>query len=291
MCAVGVALAVGVVLVDVHARAGRHDFERAADRCSEDRLARLVPQDAVARVRRLGCRELGVCVVDVVARAVGEDEVDECALFLGRLAVARRLEAARVAERVLLLEVPLHAAELGLAVLTDEHARDEDGRDVAGTGDRDAVLGLGSEDLLQRHGVMVRGALQGRQRYWPGEIVSTGRCSRPSPISVRMKTIRSPFLPEIRAQSSGFVVFGRSSFSLYSSRIASRTSSALMPALVVLEQALDRGLLRAGDDRVDHRAGREVLEVHDLLVAGGVGHLEEPVLLGYVRTSARRRAR
>ena len=32
-------------------------------------------------------------------------------------------------------------------------------------------------------------------------------------ISVRMKTIRSPFLPEIRAQSSGLVVLGRSSFS------------------------------------------------------------------------------
>ena len=30
---------------------------------------------------------------------------------------------------------------------------------------------------------------------------------------VRMKTMRSPFLPEMRAQSSGFVVFGRSSFS------------------------------------------------------------------------------
>ena len=32
--------------------------------------------------------------------------------------------------------------------------------------------------------------------------------------------MRSPFLPEIRAQSSGLVVFGRSSFSLNSSRIA-----------------------------------------------------------------------
>src|SRR5882762_565327 len=35
--------------------------------------------------------------------------------------------------------------------------------------------------------------------------------------SVRMNTIRSPFLPEMRAQSSGLVVFGRSSFSLNSS--------------------------------------------------------------------------
>ena len=30
---------------------------------------------------------------------------------------------------------------------------------------------------------------------------------------VRMKTMRSPFFPEMRAQSSGFVVFGRSSVS------------------------------------------------------------------------------
>ncbi len=41
--------------------------------------------------------------------------------------------------------------------------------------------------------------------------------------------MRSPFLPEIRAQSSGFVVFGRSSFSLNSSRIALIRSSLLMP--------------------------------------------------------------
>ena len=32
-------------------------------------------------------------------------------------------------------------------------------------------------------------------------------------MSVRMYTIRSPFFPEIRAQSSGLVVLGRSSFS------------------------------------------------------------------------------
>ena len=36
-------------------------------------------------------------------------------------------------------------------------------------------------------------------------------------ISVRTLMIRSPLRPEIRAQSSGFVVFGRSSFSLNSS--------------------------------------------------------------------------
>ena len=43
--------------------------------------------------------------------------------------------------------------------------------------------------------------------------------------------MRSPFLPEIRAQSSGLVVLGRSSFSLYSCRIDSRRSSVLIPPL------------------------------------------------------------
>ena len=58
-------------------------------------------------------------------------------------------------------------------------------------------------------------------RYWPVlAIVSIERPVSPPrfPVtSVRMKTIRSPFLPEMRAQSSGLVVLGRSSFSLNSS--------------------------------------------------------------------------
>src|SRR3954452_7912971 len=41
--------------------------------------------------------------------------------------------------------------------------------------------------------------------------------------------------------------------------------------------ALDRQLLGAAHDVLDHGAGREVLEVHDLLVAVLVGHLQEPV--------------
>ena len=41
--------------------------------------------------------------------------------------------------------------------------------------------------------------------------------------------MRSPFLPEIRAQSSGLVVFGRSSFSLNSSTHAVSRWSRRMP--------------------------------------------------------------
>ena len=48
-------------------------------------------------------------------------------------------------------------------------------------------------------------------------------------IRVRMNTMRSPFLPEIRAQSSGLVVFGRSSFSRNSSMQAASTCWTRMP--------------------------------------------------------------
>src|SRR6266851_3432697 len=45
------------------------------------------------------------------------------------------------------------------------------------------------------------------------------------------------------------------------------------------EGALDRQLLGAADDVLDHGPGREVLEVHDLLVAVLVGDLQKPVVL------------
>ena len=98
-------------------------------------------------------------------------------------------------------------------------------------------------------------------------------------MSVRMKTIRSPFLPEMRAQSSGFVVLGRSSFSRYSWRIDCDQVVGAKAATLVGDLALDRQLLRASHDVLDHRARREVLEVQDLLVAALVGDLEEAVLV------------
>src|SRR6185437_6338075 len=50
--------------------------------------------------------------------------------------------------------------------------------------------------------------------------------------------------------------------------------------LLRLEVFLDRHLLGAGHDVLDHGAGVEVLEVQDFLVAVGVSDLEEAVLLG-----------
>src|SRR5204863_5656447 len=52
---------------------------------------------------------------------------------------------------------------------------------------------------------------------------------------------------------------------------------ALDPLLAGLQQPLDGLLLGPGHDVLDHGAGVEVLEVQDLLVAGLVGDLEEPV--------------
>ena len=49
--------------------------------------------------------------------------------------------------------------------------------------------------------------------------------------------------------------------------------------LVALEHRLDRVLLGAVDDVLDHRTGVEVLEVHDLFVAVGIGDLEEAVVV------------
>ncbi len=49
-------------------------------------------------------------------------------------------------------------------------------------------------------------------------------------MSVRTLMMRSPLRPEMRAQSSGFVVFGRSSFSLNSSRTESSMSAMRIPS-------------------------------------------------------------
>src|SRR5262250_3161735 len=51
------------------------------------------------------------------------------------------------------------------------------------------------------------------------------------------------------------------------------------PLLPGLEELFDRHLLRTVHDVLDHGAGVEVLEVQDLLVSIGVGHLDEAVLL------------
>ena len=94
--AVGVALAVAVVLVDDDLLARGQQLAGGVHRAGEDALPRLVEQHGLHRIAALGRRVLGVRVVDVVARAVREHRVDEMRLDLGRLrAVACESRARR----------------------------------------------------------------------------------------------------------------------------------------------------------------------------------------------------
>src|SRR5690606_15420770 len=94
----------------------------------------------------------------------------------------------------------------------------------------DAVLGLDAHDPPGGH------------RYCPVvPTCSIRRCASGAPLCctiVRLDTIRSPFLPDTRAQSSGFVVFGRSSFSRNSARQPSSRWSSRMPRVPVASRSL-----------------------------------------------------
>ena len=118
--AVGVALAVGVVLVDDDLLARAEQVAGREHRAGEDPLPRLVGADQLERVGALGRGVLGVRVVDVVAGAVGEHGVDEVGLDLGRRR-ALAGEPAGVAPGRLVLEVPADLVVLDVAV--DEHRR------------------------------------------------------------------------------------------------------------------------------------------------------------------------
>src|SRR5262249_58704923 len=119
----------------------------------QDTLAGPVPDHAVARVGGLGRRVLRVRVVDVKARPVGEDQVDEARLLLrGHLFVLHVLEAARVAQRALRLVVPADAGGPVGLVGVDQQQRGEDRVEVGLVLDRDAVFGLDPHHLRNRHG-------------------------------------------------------------------------------------------------------------------------------------------
>ena len=83
MGAVGVALAVGVVLQDHHVLPRGQHRSRRLHRPGEYALPRLVVPNALEGVRALRRGVLGVGVVDVVASAVREDGVDQVRLDLG----------------------------------------------------------------------------------------------------------------------------------------------------------------------------------------------------------------
>ena len=186
VAAVRVALAVAVVLVDDDLLARGQQPTGGIHRAGEDALPCLVEQHRLHRVAALGRRVLGMRVVDVVARAVGEHRVDEMRLDLGRLrAVAG--EAACVVAGRLVLEVPADAALFDVAV--DQQARRDDRVRVGRAAQRDAEFGLDADDLRDGH---VRESTGGRTRsrsvvpaprdaldyrYWP--VVTRSICRPP----------------------------------------------------------------------------------------------------------------
>ncbi len=154
--AVGGALAVGVVLVEVDA--GRHGGQ-AGHRLAHDQLTGAVPGDRGARGGDLGRAVLGMGVVDVEAGAVGEHDVGQGGVLdVGELArvggAAAHVEPARVAQRRLVGVVP--AGPRGADAARGGVGRD----DVAGrhhrvrrrvAGHDDAVLGLDPHHAAHGH--------------------------------------------------------------------------------------------------------------------------------------------
>ena len=180
MGAVRIALAVGVVLVDRQGRRLGHVGREHVERPFEDPLPRLVVDHEVARREALRCRVLRVRVVNVVARAVGQDHVRQAEVLVGHLATGLRLEPTRVAHRRLVLVVPPDLAQAP-RVGGDQHRRRQHGVEVRLTGCGDAVLGLGPHDLRDGHqGTVPRG-----YRYCPALTRSTCRPSPSRPSSVR----------------------------------------------------------------------------------------------------------
>ncbi len=166
--AVGGALVVGVVLVEVD-RLGPGDGGRPLGGLRHDPLARLVPEHRVARVGDLGRAVLGVGVVDVEPGAVGQDDVGQADVLVGQLAgvggLAGEVEASRVTQRVLLLEVPAGAARPvhRRRVGVDDLGRGEHGIGVGVAGDGDPVLRLDAHYSPYGHA-----ALLARRRSRPG---------------------------------------------------------------------------------------------------------------------------
>ena len=161
MRAVRRALVVGVVLVaDDRRPAG--ELPGPPGGVEHDQLPRLVPAHDVERRGHLGRGVLRVGVVDVEPGAVGQDDVGEPEVLVGELGgvgdLPGHVEAAGVAQRRLLLEVPARPARLdrrgGVGV---DHLRGRDhgvGQGLAHH--RDAVLHLGAHDSSHRHGSSVR---------------------------------------------------------------------------------------------------------------------------------------
>ena len=100
-------------------------------------------------------------------------------------------------------------------------------------------------------------------------------------IKARILTIFSPFLPDIFAQSSGFVVFGRSSFSWYSSRIAALRSAKHIPLSIPSEpiKRLIAVFFARETMFFDHCTTDEVFKKEGFPFTAGVSYLNEPIFI------------
>src|SRR5262249_2534362 len=161
---------------------------------------RLVPDDRGPRVGAFRRGVLRVGVVHVQPGAVGEDDVGQPEVLVGELAGVGRLpgevEAAGVAEGVLLLEIPPGPPGPGrgrrLVGVHDLGGRDH-GIGTRLAGHRDAVLGLGPHHAPHTHGESLAGrgpwtaaswpaprCLSVTYRYWP--VLATVSIERPASV-------------------------------------------------------------------------------------------------------------
>ncbi len=109
VAAVGCALIVGVVLVELDGR-GTGNRAGLGGCLLHHPLARLVPQDGRQRLGAFRTRVLRVRVIHVEPGTIGQNDVRQPEILVSELAGVRcvpgQVKAPRVAQRVLLLEVP-----------------------------------------------------------------------------------------------------------------------------------------------------------------------------------------
>jgi hypothetical protein len=106
---VGSALVVGVVLVELD-RLGTRDGSGVVGRHLHDPLTGFVPDDGVSRIGAFRSRILRMRMVDIEPGAIGQNDVGQADVLVRELTgvgeLSRKVEAPRVTQRILFLEIP-----------------------------------------------------------------------------------------------------------------------------------------------------------------------------------------